>query len=234
MEYSEKKLAELTKRLEASADEKYKKFNDSLIPGIEDGSIGVRIPEVRKIAKELVKDDWRGFLRLTEGSDVYEIRLLRGMVVASAKCDIGERFVLLEKFIPEINNWAICDCVSGELKCFAKNRQAAFEFIIPYFSSEKEFEVRFACVAAMRWFCDEEHIDALIKFYDGVRHEGYYAKMAVAWGASVCFVKFRDKTLEWLKNCSLDDFTFNKAIQKIRESYRASDEDKKLLEKMKR
>lgn len=234
MGFMQKAYAELIKRLEASAEEKYKKFNDSLIPGISGYSLGVRIPVVRKIAKEIILADWRGFLELSRGSDIYEIRLLRGIVIASAKCDINERFDLLRSYIPQIDNWAVCDCVCGELKCFAKNKQAALEFITPYFSSESEFEVRFACVAAMRWFCDEEHIDHLLKIYGDVRHEGYYVKMAVAWGVSVCGVKFRDKTFEWLKTCPLDDFTFNKAIQKMRESYRVSDEDKELLLKMKR
>ncbi len=234
MKFTEKDLSLLTDELRNRGDEKYKKFNDSLIPGISESSLGVRIPDVRKIAKRIVKSDWRGFLELSRGSDIYEIRLLRGIVTACAPCEAEERFELLKDFIHEINNWAICDCVSGELKDFGKNRERAYAFTVPYLDSDNEFEVRFACVALMRWFTDSEHINEILGLYERVNHDGYYVKTAVAWGVSVCLVKFRDETLEWLKNCNLDDFTFNKSLQKAIESYRVSSEDKELLKKMKR
>lgn len=234
MKFTEKDLSLLVEELKELGDEKYKKFNDSLIPGISETSFGVRIPETRKIAKRILKSDWYGFLKLTCRSNIYEIRLLRGLVTAGAPCSLDERFDLLRDFIPEINNWAVCDCVSGELKYFAKNKEKAHDFLLPYLDSEDEFEVRFACVTLMRWFTDSEHIRELLTLYERVKHEGYYVKMAVAWGVSVCLVKFRDETLEWLKNCTLDDFTFNKSLQKAIESYRTAPEDKELLRKMKR
>ena len=83
-------------------------------------------------------------------------------------------------------------------------------------------------------FVDEEHIDSVLRLMEGVRHEGYYAKMVVAWTLSVCYVKFPEKTEKILRNGSLDNFTQNKTIQKIRESYRVSKEDKQRLNLLKR
>lgn len=220
--------------MRANADEIYKKFNDGLTPGIGETSIGLRVPVVREFAKEIAKGDWRGFLALTAGSDIHELRLMRGLVIAVAKCDIDERLALLAEFIPEINNWAVCDCTVAALKCFGRERQRAYDFILPYLNSENEFEVRFACVALLDWFIDGEHISDVLRLYDSVRHDGYYVKMAVAWGISVCLVKFRSETFAYLESCTLDDFTFNKALQKAIESYRISPEDKATLRAMKR
>ena len=79
-----------------------------------------------------------------------------------------------------------------------------------------------------------EHLEALLQLLDGVRHEAYYARMAVAWAVSVCYIKFPQRTHEWLGSCSLDDWTFNKSLQKIVESLRVSDTDKQAIRAMKR
>ena len=86
----------------------------------------------------------------------------------------------------------------------------------------------------MNYYNDDAYIDDTLKELNAVRHEGYYVKMAVAWALSLCFIKQRDKTMTLLQNNALDDFTYNKALQKCRESFRVSDEDKALLQSMKR
>lgn len=234
MGFTQKELDSLIAVMKERADEKYKKFNDSLIPGLNETSIGLRVPAVRELAKEITRGDWRGFLALTGGSDIYEIRLLRGMVIGGAKCSLDERLSLLADFIPEIDNWAVCDGTVGELKCFAKDKDRAFGFAVSCLNSPNEYEVRFGCVVLLRWLIDSEHIADILRLYDSVRHDGYYVKMAVAWGISMCFVKFREETLAYLRRCSLDDFTFNKSIQKMTESYQVCSEDKEMLRAMKR
>ena len=89
-------------------------------------------------------------------------------------------------------------------------------------------------VAMMNHFVDEEHIEEILSICNEIRHEGYYAKMAVAWALQVCYVKFPKKTRQLLENNSMDDFTHNKAIQKIRESYQVSREEKEELGRLKR
>lgn len=231
---TEKELAELDIQLQEMADEKYREFHGKLIPGVDTIFYGVRVPALRKLAKQLVKGDWRGFVERTKDSDIYEMNMLCGMVTALAKCEFEEKLEYVKKFIPCINNWAVCDIVCGDMKDVKKNQKRMYEFIQPFFSSEEEYEVRFAVVILMQYFLTEEYIQDVLKIYDGIRHEGYYVKMAVAWGISLCFIKYRDITLRYLSSCSLDDFTYNKSIQKMIESFRVRDEDKQMLRKMKR
>lgn len=231
---TEKELAELDIQLQEMADEKYREFHGKLIPGVDTIFYGVRVPALRKLAKQLVKGDWRGFVERTKDSDIYEMNMLCGMVTALAKCEFEEKLEYVKKFIPCINNWAVCDIVCGDMKDVKKNQKRMYEFIQPFFSSEEEYEVRFAVVILMQYFLTEEYIQDVLKIYDGIRHEGYYVKMAVAWGISLSFIKYRDITLRYLLSCSLDDFTYNKSIQKMIESFRVRDEDKQMLRKMKR
>lgn len=232
--YTREDLECLDKQLRGLADEKYRDFHSGLIPNVDTVFYGVRVPVLRKLAKEIAKGDWRGFTELSAGSDVYEMNMLCGMVTALAKCDFEEKLTYVERFVPGINNWAVCDIVCGDLKDVKKNRERMFAFIRPYLASEREYEVRFAVVILMQYFLTDEYITDVLGIYDGIRHEGYYVKMAVAWGVSLCFIKYREITLDYLLSCNLDDFTYNKSIQKMTESFRVSREDKEMLRLMKR
>ena len=97
-----------------------------------------------------------------------------------------------------------------------------------------EYEVRFGVVMGMSYFLDEAHLDEYLSLLDGIRHEGYYGRMAVAWALSFCFVKFPEQTMACPRQCQLDDFTFRKTIQKIGESYRVSEDMKKAVRALKR
>lgn len=216
------------------ADEEYKNFHGSLIPGVKTEFLGVRVPKLRTVAKRIIKEDWRRFLEEYENSNIYEIIMLYGMVMAGARCDFEEKLCYVEKFVPKIDNWAVCDVICGDLKAVKKNQKRMYEFLQPYLSSEKEYELRFAVVMLMQYYITEDYIDTVLEWYGKVHHDAYYVKMAVAWGLSVCFVKFRDKTLKFLENCKIDKFTYNKALQKMRESYRVSTEDKEMLKEMKK
>ncbi len=234
MKQAEELVAWAEQQIQEKADERYRQFHAKLIPGVESEFLGVRVPELRKIAKEICKEDWRGFVDAVKDSHVYEMNMLCGMVTALAKCDFKEKLTYVETFIPCINNWAVCDIVCGDLKAVKKHRQEMFEFLHPYLKSTEEYELRFAIVILMQYYLTEEYIQDVLRIYDGIQHEGYYVKMAVAWGISMCFVHFRQETLAYLEQCNLDDFTYNKSIQKIRESYRVSKEDKEMLAKRKR
>lgn len=234
MAFTTEEYNKLDAYLKQLADEKYRKFHGKLIPNVETVFYGVRVPALRTLAKQIVKADWRAFVERTKKSDIYEMNMLCGMVTALAKCEFEEKLSYVEKFIPCINNWAVCDVVCGDMKDVKKNRERMFAFIQPYLSSQEEYEVRFAVVILMQYFLTEEYIGRVLEIYDGIHHEGYYVKMAVAWGISICFIKHRDVTLTYLLSCNLDDFTYNKSIQKMLESFRVSEEDKQMLREMKR
>lgn len=225
---------DILKELYSNADEGYKEFHLKLLPNVEIEMIGVRTPILRTMAKRILKGQWRTFLSEYEANPIYEIVMLRGMVIAAARCDFVEKAKYLRAFVPEINNWAVCDMVSGDIRDAEKYRRELIGLIYMWIKSGKEYEVRFGIVTLMKYFIDDEYIDKVISVCDHEKHEGYYVRMAVAWCLSVCFVKYRSKTLHYLKRCGLDDFTYNKTLQKICESNRVSKADKALLRTMKR
>lgn len=210
------------------ADEKYKCFHSSLVPG-NTNIAGVRIPKLREFAREIAKSDyWREFLN-AESRGLYEEEMLKGIVIGLVKCPIEERFELVVDFVPRIDNWAVCDIFTGGLKAFAKNRELILPYIEQCLTSAAEFTVRFGVCMLMDYFVDDQYIDYTLDKIQQVKHKGYYVMMVCAWALSVCFVKQRNKTLAVFEQMSLDSTTQNKAIQKCRESYRVSDSDKELL-----
>ena len=230
----EMKLSVIVADLEAQADPKYRSFNESLIPGSEHTSLGVRMPVLRSMAKEICRSDWRSFLRETEGQCLHELRMLRGMVIAGADCPYSETLEMLRAFVPEIDNWAVCDSLCASLKKAKRHLPETWDFLQPYLKSDSEFAVRFALVMLLDHFVAENYIDRVLRCYAEASHPGYYVKMAAAWGLSVCFVKFRDPTLALFQRQTLSPWVQNKAIQKCRESFRVSPEDKALLQSLRR
>jgi Predicted DNA alkylation repair enzyme len=214
------------------ADEGYKKFQSTLIPG-EDKLLGVRMPALKALAREISKGDWREYLD-TAQNEYYEEVMLQGLVIGSAKGSPQEILRYTALFVPKIANWGVCDSFCTSLKLAKKNSQLIWEFIQPYLESDKEFEIRFAVIMMLAHFMTEEYIDPILSILDGIRHEGYYVKMGVAWLVSVCFVKFPEKTMTYLKSSALDDFTFNKSLQKILESNRVDQDEKAVIRSMKR
>lgn len=218
----------MREKLFALKDEKYRQFNCSLLPDI-DNVIGVRVPEIRKLAKELAKTDaWKNY----KDDLYYEEIMIQGLVIGYAKLDAEDRLKYLREFIPKINNWGVCDVVCSNLKFTNKNKKLVWNFLQPYLVSHNEFEIRFGVVMLLDYFIDDEYIDRVLKILDKISHDGYYAKMAVAWALSVCFVKQWDKTFEYFKNSNLSKWTYNKAIQKTCESFRVPEDKKNILRKM--
>ncbi len=230
-------IREIRLKLHTLAETDYKKFNEKLLPGV-DHILGIRLPALRRLAKEIAKSDYRKFLdeaadEITADSAHEEI-LLEGLVIGYAKMEDGEYMHYLDAFIPKIQNWAACDSSCMGYKFMEKRPQVWFPYLERYWKSDAEFEIRFAVVSMLVHYIDEEHIDEILRIFNGIHHDGYYVKMAVAWAVSVCYVKFPEKTRAFLLNNELDDFTHNKSIQKIRESYRVSKAEKEELKGWKR
>lgn len=214
------------------ADNKYKEFHSGLCPNTNN-IVGVRVPILRNYAKEIAKGDFRKYLKEAQ-DEYYEEIMLQGMVIGLAKMDCEERLDYISKFVPKIDNWAVCDVTCAGLKFTKKNLDAVWNFIQIYLNSNKEFELRFGIVMLLDFYITDKYIDRVLQILDSIKHEGYYVKMAIAWTISVAYVKFPNKTMKYLKVNTLDDFTYNKALQKIIESYRVTEEDKKSIRKMKR
>jgi 3-methyladenine DNA glycosylase AlkD len=222
----------IRERIFDRAEEEYKKFQSGLIPG-EGRLLGVRLPYLRELAKEIAKEDWREYLNNAQ-DEYYEEIMLQGLVIGYAKAAPEEILKYTARFVPKIRNWGVCDSFCTGLKLSKKQPRLVWDFIQPYLMSGKEFEIRFAVIMMLAHFITDEYIDHVISGLDKVHHEGYYVKMGVAWAISVCYVKYPEKTMAYLKDCSLDDFTYNKSLQKILESYRVDQESKAVIRSMKR
>jgi 3-methyladenine DNA glycosylase AlkD len=222
----------IRERLVDLAEEDYRKFSSSLIPG-EDKLLGVRLPHLRELAKEIAKGDWREYLNNAQ-DEYYEEIMLQGLVIGYAKASPEEILKYTALFIPKIRNWGVCDSFCTGLKLAKKQPEMVWDFIQPYLRSDREFEIRFTVIMMLAHFINDDYIGRVIESLDRIRHEGYYVKMGIAWAVSVCYVKYPEKTMSYLENCGLDDFTFNKSLQKILESYRVDPDSKTIIRSMKR
>lgn len=225
---------EIKEKLFKLSDQKYKEFHGGLCPGIEN-IIGVRVPVLRKYAQELFKEkDWKQTIEEID-NEYYEEIMLQGMLIGQAKKeDINTILKYVGKYVPKIDNWAICDVFCAGLKITKKYKKEMWNFIKKYLKSDKEFEIRFAVVMILDYYIDEEYLKEDFKIFDNIKHEGYYVKMAVAWAISICLIKYYEDTVKYLKKSKIDNWTYNKAIQKAIESYRISDSQKEILRKMKK
>ena len=213
-------------------DEKYRKFSLSLLPGV-DGVIGVRLPELRKIAKKEALKDWKAaFENLTD--DSFEERMLKGMVLGYARVPFEETRPYIEKFLPSVNCWSICDAFCAGLKSIKKSPENGWKFIFALASDKREFYARCGVVLAMSHFVSEPWLDNVFKAVISVTNTDYYAYVAQGWAVSVCAAKFPNETLEFLKSAPLSDAAFQKSLQKIAESKRIPDSYKTLCRALKK
>ena len=156
------------------------------------------------------------------------------MLIGLSKENIELIIEYIESFIPKINNWAVCDTFCAGLKVTKKNKEKMWDFILKYLNSDKEFEVRFSVVMILDYYIEQEKLEKVFEIFDSIKSDKYYVQMAVAWAISICLIKYYDETLEYLKNTDIDIFTYNKALQKAIESYRINNEQKILLQSMKK
>ncbi|CDN31056.1 hypothetical protein BN938_0957 [Mucinivorans hirudinis] len=221
---------EIRRRLAELAETKYAQFIRKLTPGCESLQYGVRVPALRKLAKDILNSDWQEIMTPL-ADDSYEEKFLRALIIPQIKCSLDDRLTLLEEFVPQIDNWAVCDTVCSMLKI----KDDRFRlFLDEYINSEKEFERRFGLVSLMYNFLDDDYMADTLAVYSESSSDQYYVQMGVAWAVSEAFAKNRGMTIDFLQNNNLDKKTQNKAIQKIRESLRVSAEDKEYVLKFKK
>lgn len=218
-------------------NEKTKKFNEKLSPDTNYSILGVTIPNIRKIANEIIKEaknDDEIIKYIEQESNIFEEVILQGILIAYSKFDIYNRIKLLQKYVNKIDGWAICDTVVNSLKIKDKEKNIFFDYIMQYRYSEKEFEIRFLLVCLLSYYINDEYVDDVIKICDEVKAEGYYAKMAKAWALSFVGIKYNDLLMKYLNSSNnLDKFTYNKTLQKMIESKKIDESQKKIFKEMK-
>lgn len=216
----------------AMQDLKYKEFHGSLCPDMNN-IIGVRIPKLREYAKELYKNNNLEDIKIED--KYYEELVIQGMLIGfQTKAPIEEVIKQVKEFVPKINSWAVCDTFCAGLKITKKYQTEMFKVIKEYLKSKQEYEVRFAIVMLLDYYINDQYIAQVLQILNNISLDKYYVQMANAWAVSICLIKYYNKTLEFLKTTKIDDFTYNKGIQKTIESYRITKEQKDYLRTLKR
>ena len=210
------------------SDEKTKEFSKKLIITKYE-ILGIKIPVLKQIAKDISKTDFKKFISLSQNK-YYEEIMIEGFLLNYIS-DNNEFLDYFDKFIYKIDNWSICDSCIASYKIMKKNdfSDVAYSLIL----DSHEFIQRVGYIMLLDYYIDDNHIDTILELCKK-ESSYYYVNMAISWLLSVCFIKSRTRTLELLKSKNLSVFVQNKTISKIRESYRVSNKDKELIIKLKK
>ena len=213
-------------------DVSYGDFQAKLTPGIpRELFIGVRVPNVRKLAKMIVKDyDTTEFLNQLPHK-YYDEDMLHGLIVSEIK-DYDACIKAVDEFLPYVNNWAVCDIMSP--KIFKKNKAVLLDKIREWVSSDKTYTCRFGIEMLMSHYLDDDFRSEYLDIPGSVHSDEYYVKMMVAWFFATALAKKWDVTIKYIEECKLDIWVHNKTIQKACESNRILPEQKDYLRTLKR
>ena len=221
---------EIRKELMGMQDSKYRDFQVKLIPGKDiDHVIGVRTPELRKYAKDIVKrDDIDDFLKDLPHK-YFDEDQLHAFTVSLIK-DYDRCMDEVCRFLPYVDNWATCDQMSP--KVFAKHKGELEEQIKEWINDDKTYTIRFGIGMLMQYFLDDDFDPKYPKMVAAIRSDEYYVNMMIAWYFATALAKQYDAVIEYMTGRKLDEWTHKKTIQKCVESYRVSDEHKKYLKSL--
>ena len=212
-------------------DEQYAAFQAKLTPGIPPVNIiGVRVPILRKFAKEFAKEaEVNDFVHQLPHK-YYDENMLHGLLISQVK-DYEECISLTDAFLPYVDNWAVCDIMSP--KVFAKHKAALTEKITTWISSRHTFTCRFGIETLMTHYLYKDFKAEYLEIPAAVRSEEYYVKMMVAWFFATALAKQWNAAIPFIEQKRLAPWTHNKTIQKAIESYRITPEQKDYLRTLK-
>lgn len=212
------------------ADANYKSFHSALIPTVNPQRIlGVRVPVLRTFAKTLSPEQTAEFLAHLP-HDYYDENMLHAILLNGIK-GFDRCLALVEDFLPYIDNWAVCDCLSPAV--FRRHRTQLLSQVLRWIKSPAEYTCRFGIGTLMRHFLDEDFRPEYLSLPAALDREDYYVKMMVAWFFATALAKQWDAALLYLEERRLPPWTHNKAIQKARESYRITPQQKEYLKTLK-
>ncbi|MCQ2452122.1 MAG: DNA alkylation repair protein [Oscillospiraceae bacterium] len=222
----------IAEELFALQDKEYAAFQAKLTPGIEaERIIGVRVPRARELAKRLYREgDYHPFLNSLPHL-YFDENILHALLISEIK-DFDTCMVELEKFLPYIDNWAVCDILSP--KVFQKRKGQLLTAIQGWVASPLAYTCRFGMEMLMTHFLDDAFLPEYLELPSRVRSQEYYVNMMTAWFFATALAKQWDSAITYLEQNRLDTWTHNKTIQKARESYRISADQKEYLKTLKR
>lgn len=220
---------EFVKYLISNQDKKYKEFHSSLVLNSKYEIIGIRVPAMRNIAKEIAKGDIESFLEYAQDK-YYEEVMIQGLVISHIK-DEKLFYKYFKEYINKIDNWALCDSFCSSVKIVEKYEEKYFIEANKMAASNKEFVARVGLIIILNHFVKQNNLDTIFNTLNKIQSDKFYINMAEAWLLCEMYIKFPKETQVFLKENNLNKFTQNKAISKIYDSYRVSKEEKELLKK---
>ncbi len=224
-------MEKLQKALFDNQDKEYRVFQQKLMPGIElENIIGVRLPVIRKIAKENAKtEDAKKFLDLLPHK-YYDENQLHGFLINLIK-DYDECVKRIDEFLPYVDNWAVCDSINP--KMLSKHKEELIKDIKRWVSSDKTYTIRHGIHMLMAFFLDSDFKKEYLEIPAKIVSEEYYVNMMIAWFFATALAKKWDATITYIEEKKLPVWVHNKTIQKAIESYRVNEEHKQYLRTLK-
>ena len=224
-------MTSLQERLFAMQDKQYAAFQSKLIPGVHKESvIGIRVPMLRKFAKEFTREEECKEFLMQLPHEYYDENILHGILISEVK-DYEECISLTDRFLPFVDNWAVCDIISP--KVFALHKEELFAKILTWSKSSHVFTCRFGLEMLMTHYLDKDFETEYLEIPASVRSEEYYVRMMIAWFFATALAKQWDATIPYIEHSRLAPWTHNKTIQKAIESYRITPEQKAYLRALK-
>ena len=219
------------KYLNSIKEEKYKEFHEGLVLNSKYQMLGIRLPIMRKISKEISKSNYLDFLNISE-DNYYEEVMIQGLVISTIKDE--ELFYKYHlEHIKKIDNWALCDTYCNSIKIVRKHENKYFKEALKMSLNKNEFISRTGLIMILSHFIKKNNLNKIFEVLNKIKSDKYYINMAQAWLLCELFIKYREETLKYLENHTLNKFTINKTISKIHDSYRVSKEDKEYINKFK-
>jgi 3-methyladenine DNA glycosylase AlkD len=206
----------------------------TLKSGIENRKpfIGVSFPNLKMFANEIFKDNPLEFLDSNDFS-VYELEILHSYVIGKLK-DFNLSFKYFSNYAPLAKEWSTVDSLCQKFIIAKKHRDEVLPLLIKYSNSKDEYLQRIVAVMLLSHYLEDEYIEKVFDLLSKLNHQGYFTKMAVAWALATVMTYYPKECLAYMKSSKLDKWTHNKAIQKMKESFRISDDNKLKLESLKK
>lgn len=217
--------------LDKNKDLKYREFHYKLLKDNSINFIGVRTPMLKNIAKQISKTNYIEFIRLNT-LKTYEEKTIYGLLLGYLKIDFNDLLNFIDNYLINIDNWATCDLTCANLKIFKNNKKPGFNYLKNKINSNDMWTQRFVIVTFLDYFLCDEYIDEVLKTISSIDTNEYYVEMAIAWLLATAYINYQDKVLSLLESGEISKNVINLTIKKAKESYRITQEKKKLIKNL--
>lgn len=214
-------MVTIDEKLNSLKQEDYKIFSSKLVTSKFE-ILGVRLPELRSLAKSLPQSEFDSIEFKS-----FESVMLYGMALAKIK-DIEILKQKLDYFLPFIDNWSVCDSTVSSLKIISKHKDELFNYFVNLLKSGKTYYMRFALVVFLTYYRSKEEIEKVLNLFP-IQNSEYYVLMAVAWLNATYLIFEPELVKNRLNTNYFSKFVINKSISKAHDSFRLSKELKEEL-----